>query len=200
LLYILPNLLYNRGEHFMEKLVFTREKIPRREKMMTSLLPAYPIHPIADALIQIDQGEDPWYAINSFLHDWWCYAVDYRQQLIAEALRPTTTTEGKRWAAFCAATVEELCERTGFPCPTWTNDLGYVLNDPWFYSTEQRDWLVETTPETFKRHNVFFGKGVLDNKYELKELFPAKAPWTIWSQQELDTLFPLSTNSESGAV
>jgi hypothetical protein len=35
---------------------------------MISPLP-YPIHPVADAATQIDQGEDPWYALGCFLHD-----------------------------------------------------------------------------------------------------------------------------------
>ncbi len=37
-----------------------------------------PIHTIADAAAQIAQGEDPWFALGNFLHDWWCYAVDVR--------------------------------------------------------------------------------------------------------------------------
>ena len=36
---------------------------------------AYPLHSIAEAAARIDQGEDLWFALGCFLHDWWCYAV-----------------------------------------------------------------------------------------------------------------------------
>jgi hypothetical protein len=157
---------------------------------MATRLP-YPIHSITDALAQIYQGEDPWFAPGCFLHDWWRYAVDYRQDLIAEPPAPATIAEGKRWAAFCAATVEELCLRTSFPCPAWTSQKDYFLEQPWFYSPElaQHDRWLSATPEPFKRHNVFVGGSVLDNKYELEKIYSAKPRWTVWSDQELKDLF-----------
>jgi len=83
---------------------------------MASPLP-YPIHSIAEAATQIYQGEDPWFALGCFLHDWWCDARDHRQDLIAEPPAPVATPEGRRWAAFCAAVVEELCSKTlPLPC------------------------------------------------------------------------------------
>lgn len=157
---------------------------------MESPLP-YPVHPIADAAALIYQGEDPWFALGCFLHDWWCYAVDYRHELVDEQPAPAPTREGKRWAAFCAAVVEELCARTGFPCPAWANQPDYFLEEPWFYYPQesQRDWLITTSPEPFKRRNIFVGGSVLDNKYELQQMFGAKPKWTVWSEQELQQLF-----------
>ena len=163
---------------------------------MVSPLP-YPIHSVVDAATQIYQGEDPWYALGNFLHDWWCYAIDYRQNLIIEPPVTGSTLEGRRWAAFCAAMVEELCSRTSFPCPIWINQRDYFLEDPWFYDSQlsQRDWLLSTTPEPFKRRNVFVGGNVLDNKYELQHLFGAKPRWTIWSDQELQNLLKSDNNT-----
>ena len=66
---------------------------------MTSPLP-YPIHTIAEAAAQIAQGEDPWFALGNFLHDWWRYAVDVRADLIAELPAPGTTLDEKRWEHF----------------------------------------------------------------------------------------------------
>ena len=156
---------------------------------MATPLP-YPIHSIAAAVAQIDQGEDPWFAIGCFLHDWWSYAVDQRKELIGEPPSPTTTPDGKRWAAFCAATVEELCTRTSFPSPAWTNQPDYFLEQPWFYYPQpfQRDWLLSTTFESFKRRNIFVGGSTLDNKYELQHQFDSKPKWAIWSDQELQDL------------
>ena len=156
---------------------------------MASPLP-YPIHTIADAAAHIYQGDDPWFAIGCFLHDWWRDAVDHRQELISEPPAPATTREAKRWAAFCAAAVEELCSRTGFPCPAWTGKQDFFLEQPWFYYSQatQRDWLIATTPESFKRRNIFVGGSVLDNKYELQHQFGSKPRWTMWSDEELHNL------------
>lgn len=155
---------------------------------MTSPLP-YPIYTIADAAMQIAQGEDPWFALGNFLHDWWRYAINARADLITEPPIPGTTLGEKRWAAFCAATVEELCARTGFPCPAWTSKGDYVLEQPWFYDSQlsQREWLLTTTPELFRRHNVFVGGGILDNKYELRQ-FESKPRWEVWTDEELQRL------------
>ncbi len=156
---------------------------------MATPLP-YPIHPIAAAVAQIDQGEDPWFAIGCFLHDWWCYAKNYRQELISEPPLPASTRDGKCWAAFCAAAVEELCIRTSFPCPIWIHEPEYVLEDPWFFSSQvsQRHWLLSTTPEPFQRRNIFVGGSVLDNKYELQHTLDSKPRWSIWSDQDLQNL------------
>lgn len=156
---------------------------------MPSPLP-YPIHSIADVATQIYQGEDPWFALGCFLHDWWRDAVDHRQELIADPPGSAPTPEGRRWTAFCAAVVEELCSRTGFPCPAWANRQDYFLEHPWFYYPQlsQRNWLLLTTPEPFKRRNIFVGGSVLDNKYELPQVFGSKPEWTPWSDQELQNL------------
>ena len=153
-----------------------------------------PIYSVADAVAQIYRGEDPWYALGCFLHDWWSDAVDYRHELIAEPIPIPGMLEEKHWAAFCAAMVEELCFRTGFPCPGWTSRHDYTLKQPWFYypQTSQRDWLLTTTPESFKRHNVFVGGNVLDNKYELKKTFDAKPAWKSWLDEELQHLLTSS--------
>ena len=160
---------------------------------MKSPLP-YPIHSIADVAIQIHQGEDPWFALGSFLHDWWRDAADYRQALIAEPPIVGTTLEDKRWDAFCAAIIEELCFRTNIPCPAWTNKQDYFLEKPWFYYPQpsQRDWLLQTTPESFRHRNIYVGGNVLDNKYEIQAGSGSKSRWEVWSEQELQNL--LSSN------
>jgi hypothetical protein len=156
---------------------------------MASPLP-YSIHSITDVAAQIYQGEEPWYALGCFLHDWWCHPEDVRQELIAEPPAPATMPEEKRWAAFCAATVEELCARTSCTCPSWCNRPDYFLEQPWFYHPQQsqRDWQLATTPEPFKRRNIFVGGSVLDNKYELRHMFGSKPKWAMWSDQELQNL------------
>lgn len=142
---------------------------------------------ISEAAREIYRGEDPWVAIGCFLNDWWCPGEHGHENLITEPPPPTATPEEKKWAAFCAALVEELCARASLISPTWTSQQDYVLSEPWFYYPQpsQREWLLSTTPEPFKRRNIFVGGNVLDNKYELKNLFPARPKWEIWSDEEL---------------
>ncbi|EFH79657.1 hypothetical protein [Ktedonobacter racemifer] len=140
--------------------------------MLSSPLP-YTIHPIVDVIHAIDQGQDPWASFNAFYHDWWGHAVAYRQELIAEPPATPTTEEGKRWAAFAAATVEELCNRHDIPCPEWTQQPFYFLAEPWYIWPQPslHEELQKSTLAPYKRRNVYAGGNVLDNKYELKELF-----------------------------
>ena len=48
--------------------------------------------------------------------------------------------------------------------------------------------LSSLTPEPFQRRNVFVGGGVLDNKYELRQIYGSKPKWTVWSDEELQRL------------
>lgn len=145
-------------------------------------------HTIADAVREIYRGEDPWVAIGCFLNDWWCPDDNERASLISEPPPPAETPEGKQWAAFCAATVEELCKRAAVVSPEWTNQPEYFLTEPWFHSPldSQRAWLLASTPEPYRRRNIFVSDNVLDNKYELKNIFVARPAWEIWSDEELE--------------
>ena len=79
-----------------------------------------------------------------------------------------------RWAAFCAASVECLCERYGIPCPAWVFLSTYTLTDPWFTGLgaerpQVQARLRQETPAAFARRNIFCGTRVFANKYELAE-------------------------------
>jgi hypothetical protein len=157
--------------------------------LMAMPLP-YTTHSITEVVAQIDQGENPWVCLSSFLHDWWCYAIDHRLDLIRQPPSQPHTEEGKRWAAFCAATVEELCKRTSLPSPAWVNRPEYILETPWFYFApmSQKDPFHSPTPEPFRQRNIFVGASVLDNKYELQQIFDSKPRWEMWSDEELQHL------------
>lgn len=146
---------------------------------------SYELHSIADAASAITQGENPWYALGSFLHDWWCAHGAVRERLIEEA--PSLPPEDKHWSALCAAIVEEVCRRTALPCPPWTERTDFFLKEPWWYfpQSSQREWLQATTPEPFRRRNVFVGGSVLDNKYELQHLYGPTLKWRVWTDEEL---------------
>lgn len=125
---------------------------------------------------EIWQGERPWVALGNFMNDWFDYAKDKRAELVSDpiSLPESLNTYTRRWAAFCAASVEWLCEKYHVPCPSWVNDPNYKLRRPWFDSPgankpEVRKWLIEETPEPFTRRNIFCGDHVFANKYELAE-------------------------------
>lgn len=85
---------------------------------------------------QICAGEDPWTGLDSFSHAWFGYAKHRRANLVKEPLsRPEQKTEyTRRWGAFCAASVEYLCNLAHQPCPEWVYDPYYILETPWWYT------------------------------------------------------------------
>jgi hypothetical protein len=125
---------------------------------------------------EICQGETPWVALGNFMNDWFDDAKERREQLVVEAIvpPPQPTKEMLRWAAFCAASVEWLCARYKVSCPSWVFDPAYTLVEPWFDDPcadqpEVREWLLQDTPEPFRRRNVYAGDRLFENKYEFAE-------------------------------
>ena len=136
------------------------------------------LHTMAQAYQQICAGEDPWTALGNFKNAWYDYARDNRAALVSEPLKmPDQDSEHTRhWAAFCAASVEFLCDRYGLACPAWVFDPAYTLATPWYGDTivNLTDAVVlqhrrKTTPPHFARRNVFCGNRLYQNKYELNE-------------------------------
>lgn len=125
---------------------------------------------------EICQGETPWVALGNFMNDWFEDAKDQREQLVIEpiVLPPQPTPEQRRWAAFCAASVEWLCERYHVPCPPWPSDPAYTLAEPWFDDPhadwpDVHEWLLHDTPEPFRRRNVYSGDRLFEHKSEFAE-------------------------------
>ncbi len=82
------------------------------------------IDTVAYAYQRICQGEDPWTALGDFSNAWYGYAKHIRPDLVKEPLiKPEQETEcTQRWGAFCAASVEYLCDLHHQPCPEWVHD------------------------------------------------------------------------------
>ena len=124
----------------------------------------------------ICQGEDPWTALGDFSNAWYGYAKHFRFELVKEPLsKPEQETEyTKRWAAFCAASVEYLCNLHHQPCPDWIYDSSYILVTPWLYTQRAdgptiQEHMRETTPPPFARRNIFCSNRLYQNKYEMYE-------------------------------
>lgn len=104
------------------------------EWMRQSSAISRPLETMQWAYQQICSGEDPWTGLGNFSHAWYGYAKSKREALVHEPLlRPEQETEyTRRWAAFCAASTEFLCERYNVPCPDWVHDPYYSLESPWW--------------------------------------------------------------------
>lgn len=125
----------------------------------------------------ICQGEQPWVALGNFMNAWFDYARDRRMELVATpiSLPEHPTEELLRWAVFCAASVDYLCTRAALPCPSWVRDSRFApLPEPWFHAPmaqklSVRAYLLESTPEPFRRRNIYCGHRVFATKYDLAE-------------------------------
>ena len=143
------------------------------KKQEPTIMPAT-IQTMTRAYTEICMGEDPWTALGNFTNAWYDYAKGIRPSLVSEPLvYPEHETEyTHHWAAFCAASVEFLCEHYKLPCPVWVYDSCYILSQPWSGSnifptiTPQN---IKTTPLPFAKRNIFCGSGLFKNKYELFE-------------------------------
>ncbi|HJT55420.1 MAG TPA: hypothetical protein VJ761_02905 [Ktedonobacteraceae bacterium] len=127
---------------------------------------------------EICQGERPWVALGNFMNDWFDYAKDRRAELVADpiSLPDSSSSDALRWAAFCTASVEWLCERYNVPCSSWVRTATYCLPESWFDAPQAdkpqvREWLIRHTPELFTRRNIFCGDRIFANKYEFVEQY-----------------------------
>lgn len=125
------------------------------------------------AFVEICQGERPWTALGNFMNYWYEYAKDRREMLINDPLPDydEQSLEVHQWAVFCAASVEWFCNKYHVACPSWAYNPTYTLAEPWFFYTKEKAKvrLLETTPEEFKRRNIFCGDRCYNNKWELVE-------------------------------
>jgi hypothetical protein len=163
--------LNNRSTSFFEKVVR-----PVYEKSISHINPPKTIQTMTRAFQQICDGEDPWTALGNFRNAWFGYAKTSRQMLVTDPLFPPqeSTEHTRRWAAFCAASVEFLCERYDVPCPQWAYDPAYTLSEPWYRTIHLDDKsfcekLQKDTPAPFAKRNIFCGNRLFQNKYEMVE-------------------------------
>lgn len=122
---------------------------------------------------QICAGEDPWIPLGKFMHQFFGEFKEYREALLHDPLflPPNKTLEQFRWAVFCAASADYLCHVYALECPDWTRDPYYTLEHPWYHGLGSdhprgQEKLRATTPEEFRRRNIYCGDRIFYNKYE----------------------------------
>ena len=131
---------------------------------------------IKQAYQDIKNGDDPWVAIGDFSHDWYGNYPETAQR-IALVSEPITipaaaSVELRQWAAFCASSVEYLCQEAAIAIPSWIYDSSYILSteeafytSPLAYKQRVRERLEQEAPEAFRKRNVFCSERIYANKY-----------------------------------
>lgn len=125
---------------------------------------------------EIREGNDPWIAISEFSHDWYGNYTTMTQRIAlvsdpVEIPQEDHPVELGQWAAFCAASVEYLCQEASMPIPSWVYNSVYILQEPFYtsplaYKERVRQRLEQEAPEPFRTRNVFCSKRIYANKYE----------------------------------
>ncbi len=122
---------------------------------------------------QILAGDEPWYPLGKFMHQFFGRYQSYRAELVRESIEvpEDVTAEQWQWAVWCAASVEYLCNKYGLACPDWALDERYQLSEPWYYDEagdlpEVQAELRAEAPEEFARRGVFCEANPYRNKYE----------------------------------
>src|SRR5260370_9249596 len=85
---------------------------------------------------QIIAGEEPWIALGNMMHQWFGRYQQYRAELVREAIEvpESTTPDQFRWAVWCAANFEYLCNLANFACPAWAREDRYRLFESSYYA------------------------------------------------------------------
>ncbi len=130
---------------------------------------------IAQSYKEICEGQRPWNPLGNFMNDFFGNFPDRREELIQDPIEEpeNATYEMHKWAVFCAASVEYLCEQYGLQCPDWVNNPTYTLLEPWYDSPgadkpQVRERLQQKTPLAWTKRNIYCGNRVFWNKYELR--------------------------------
>ena len=130
------------------------------------------IQTLAQAYKELCEGETFRVAIGNFMNAFFLYATHERQELLNDSIQVPEhpTQEQRHWAAFCAGAAEYLAKRYRLQCPAWAFDPLYRLLEPWytvtnFDSPAMRASLEESTPEPFRRRNVFCSDRIFTNPH-----------------------------------
>ena len=119
----------------------------------------------AESFRRVIRGEDPRLALGDFLDDWRRTAPALRMPLVRDPLDAAgPNPDLQRWAAFFAATVDQLSAESQQDPPSWTARSEYRLAKPWFLVSGwalRAEQLIKT-PVPFRMRNIFGGENLLE--------------------------------------
>lgn len=149
---------------------------------MKSLVALQPLQTMNRAFQEICEGQTPWVPLGNFTNDFFDF-VELRADLLTDPIECPTdlTPDQQKWAFFCAASVDFLCETYHLPRPAWIDDPAYaVLPEPWFHSpaalhsSRVRERYERQTPTAFAKRNIYCGNRVFLDKRKEAELLKLK--------------------------
>ena len=124
---------------------------------MQTVRPRPPLRTMNRAFQNICTGEGPWIALGNFLNYWFVDAKDHRYDLVSDPLPEVPANEYcQHWAAYCAASVEDLCAKYSQEPLAKAEGLAKRLAQRKFLSSgfqlkQQRDGLQECPNATLVR-------------------------------------------------
>ena len=76
---------------------------------------------------------------------------------------PFSQVTGKKYKAYIAAAVEELCLKNNLEIPAWIFNRRYFLKEPFFVGGLEslKAFLIVESPLPFRRRNIFVSENVL---------------------------------------
>ena len=86
----------------------------------------------------------------------------HKKQKMVETF-PFKNVTDKKYAAYIAAAVEELCYTNNMDVPEWTFDKKYRLKEPFFVGGLEslKAFLIVESPVSFRKRNIFVSANVL---------------------------------------
>ena len=105
--------------------------------------------------------EDIKYLIADFIDEFNRSEIEKKRKLVEKF--PFENVKDKKYAAYIAAAVEELCYTNNIEIPDWVFDKQYWLKEPFFVGGLEslKAFLIVESPVSFRRRNIFVSENVL---------------------------------------
>jgi hypothetical protein len=102
------------------------------------------------------------YLLANFIDEFNQADVSKKMKMVSEY--PFPAVKSKKYAAYIAAMVEELCFRNKLMVPKWVLDRKYFLKQPFFVGGLEslKAFLIVESPLSFRRRKIFVSANVLE--------------------------------------
>jgi len=101
------------------------------------------------------------FLLANFIDEFNRSSLEKKQKMVEEF--PFKGIKNKKYAAYIAAMVEELCFTNNIDIPEWVFDKKYSLKEPFFVGGLEsiKAFLIVESPLPFRRRNIFVSENVL---------------------------------------
>jgi hypothetical protein len=101
------------------------------------------------------------FLLANFIDEFNRSSIEKKQKMVKKF--PFKGITDKKYAAYIAAMVEELCFTNDIDIPEWVFDKKYSLKEPFFVGGLEslKAFLIVESPLPFRRRNIFVSENVL---------------------------------------